>query len=356
MPTVWSVSSSAGGGIGGVEEGFVKGLKLGDIFVLAGKSVKLIETGVGEIFVENAGGRLPTVPAWNANKMPLASGLAREVAALRSELDRRLVEESHSTDDIRDWLVERWSISQINAAAIIDHFQNQLIFSEIPTAGRMLIESFRDEEDDPDRVHFFFHTLIGRSANDALSRILTHRVKKAVGGNALVTIDDYGILLSLKAFQAMELADWQELFKRTNAETDLRTALERSQLVKWQFSGVAQTGLMVPRNVPGEGRKLRQIRWSADILFKVLCEHEPEHPLLEQAYREATHTFLDLDRACEFLDTAADLEWRMIEVPAVSPFSFGIYASKIKESMMMESPDEAIERLYRAMRERLEEK
>ncbi len=339
--------------LGQVEESFVKGLKMGDVFVLAGKTVKLIEAGVGEIKVENAGSRLPTVPAWNANKMPLASGLAREVAALRTEMNRRLVEKSQPESKVADWLVERWSISQVNAAAVIDHFQNQLILSKIPTANRLLIERFVDEKEDPERIHFFFHTLIGRAANDALSRILTHRVKEAVGGNALVTIDDYGFLLSLNAFQEMGLEEWQELFKPDGTEKDLKTALDGSQLVKWQFGGVAQTGLMVPRNIPGEQRKLRQIRWSSDILFKVLVQHEPDHPLLEQAYREASHTFLDTDRACGFLATAADLEWHLVEVPAVTPFSFGIYASKIKESMMMENPEEAIERLYQAMREKL---
>ena len=339
--------------LGSVEEGFVKGLKVGDIFVLGGKTVKLVEAGVAEVIVENAAGRLPTVPTWNAHKIPLGSGIAREVAQMRTEIHHRLVEKTQDTDTVSDWLVERWSISRINATAIVEHFENQRLLSEIPTASRLLVEAFRDEQEDPDRVHYFFHTLIGRSANDALSRILSHRVKEAVGGNALVTIDDYGFLLSLKSFQEMGLAEWRELFGRANAESDLKTALQESQLVKWQFGGVAQTGLMVPRNLPGEARKLKQIRWSADILFKVLSQHEPDHPLLEQAYREATHTFLDLDRACAFLDTVPDLEWRFVEVPAVSPFAFGIYASKIREAMMMESPEEAIERLYRAMREKL---
>ena len=339
--------------LGAVEEGFVKGLSIGDIFVLAGKTVKLIEPGIGEIFVENAVGRLPTVPTWNANKMPLASGLAREVEALRTEMERRLVKEKQEPETIVNWLVERWSISQMNAWAMVDHFQSQLVLSAIPTGRRMLIESFRDEEADPGRVHFFFHSLIGRGANDALSRILSHRIRQTVGGNALVTIDDYGILVSLRSFQDMGLEEWRELFRRENAEADLRAALEGSQLVKWQFGGVAQTGLMVPRNLPGQRRGLRQIRWSADILFKVLSQHEPDHPLLEQSYREATHTFLDLDRACGFLEAAEELEWKLVEVPAVTPFSFGLYASKIRESMMMESPEEAIERLYRTMREKI---
>jgi ATP-dependent Lhr-like helicase len=33
-------------------------------------------------------------------------------------------------------------------------------------------------------------------------------------------------------------------------------------------------------------------------------------------------------------------------VDRVSPFSFGIFVSKIKETMMMEDPETAIERLY----------
>ena len=47
------------------------------------------------------------------------------------------------------------------------------------------------------------------------------------------------------------------------------------------------------------------------------------------------------------------MDWELVEVPAVSPFAFGLYASKIKESMMMETPEEAIERLYGAMMRKL---
>jgi len=346
--------------IGSVEENFVKGLRMGDVFVLAGRPVKLIEIGVGEIFVERADGRMPSVPSWNAHKIPLSSGLAREVSELRTEMDQRMTIDQQEPDEIADWLIERWSISDTNARAIIDHFTNQLIISEIPTTGKLLIEVFRDPEDDPsikpgdERVHFFIHSLIGRSANDALSRILSHRVKEAVGGNALVTIDDYGFLMSVKNFQAAGLTttdEWRELFQPDNAAADLQTALDGSQLVKWQFGGVAQTGLMVPRNLPGKQRQLRQLRWSSEILFRVLSEHEPDHPLLEQAYREATHTFLDAERSFAFLEEVQNAQWKIVEVPAVSPFAFGMYASKIRESMMMESIDEAIERLYRSLQE-----
>jgi ATP-dependent Lhr-like helicase len=344
--------------LGQIEEGFLKRLKVGDVFVLAGRMVRLVETGVGEVKVAEAKLALPTVPAWNANKMPLASGLAREVRQLRTELAQRLTNgaTAQQQSETADWLVERFEISLTNAQAIVRHGLNQLRVSVIPSAETFLIERFvepvRDPEDaGSELVHFFFHSLIGRAANDALSRIVAQRVKLAVGGNAMVTIDDYGFLLTLKAFQDLESEAWRELFHLERAEDDMRAALNDSELVKWNFRGVAQTGLMVPRNRPGEERKVRQLRWSSEVLWRVLTEHEPGHPLLLQAYREATHTFLDLPGALAFLEALPAMQWQFVEVPVVSPFAFGLFASKIKEGLMLEDPEEAIERLWRAYEE-----
>jgi ATP-dependent Lhr-like helicase len=335
--------------LGSVEENFIKQLQIGDLFVLGGRIVRLIDTGVQEAYVERADGHLPTVPRWNSAKMPLTSGLARAVRRLRTELE---AEVRSSADDaaIADWLVERYEISIANAQAIVELFRAQLSISEIPIGRKILIELYREGT----HAHYFFHSLIGRSANDALSRIVALRVKNRIGGNALVTIDDYGFLLTLRRFQELPLDDLRRCFDRANAERDLAAALRGSELVKWQFRGVAQTGLMVPRNLPGQKRKQKQLSWSAEVLFRVLEQHEPQHPLLVEAYRQATHTFLDAESAYQFLDGVQDFEWKLLELPVVSPFSFAIYASVIKENMMLEDPTAAIERIYREMYAKVE--
>jgi ATP-dependent Lhr-like helicase len=338
--------------LGSVEENFIKQLSIGDRFVLAGRVVRLIDTGVNEVFVERADGQLPTVPRWNAAKMPLTSGLARAVRKLRSELAANLEESMSAVTAARavfqdpvDWLVENYDVSRANAEAIVEQFRSQMRISEIPIGKEMLIELYRDGE----RLHYFFHSLIGRSANDALSRIVAWRVKSRIGGNALVTIDDYGFLLTLRPFQEMPLEEWRLCFERGRAEGDLQCALRRSELVKWQFRGIAQTGLMVPRNLPGRRRERKQLGWSSEVLFRVLEKHEPNHPLLVEAYRQATHTFLDAEEAYRFLEAVENVDWKLRELPAVSPFSFPIYASVIKESMMLEDPAIAIERIYHEM-------
>jgi ATP-dependent helicase Lhr and Lhr-like helicase len=344
--------------LGSVEEGFIKQLQIGDLFILAGRVVRLIDTGVNEAHVERADGHLPTVPRWNTAKMPLTSGLARAVRQLRTDLAERLLAtaspscggQDRQLDSV-EWLVENYDISTANAQAIVEQFRAQERVSEIPVGRKMLVEIYRDD----DYSHHFFHSLIGRSANDALSRMVAWRVKKRISGNALVTIDDYGFLLTLRPFQEMPLEDWRLCFERDGAEEDLACALRGSQLVKWQFRGVAQTGLMVPRNLPGRERKRKQMSFSSEVLFRVLEQHEPEHPLLIEAYRQATHTFLDAEAAYEFLDDVSDFSWSLRELPTVSPFSFPIYASVIKESMMLEDPAAALERIYRELYGRVNE-
>jgi len=191
--------------------------------------------------------------------------------------------------------------------------------------------------------------LIGRSANDALSRIVAQRVHETKGGNALTTIDDYGFLLTLKPFQALSEPEFRQAFARAGAEASLREALRDSNLVKWQFRGVAQTGLMVPRRVRGEERGARALQWSSEIIFEVLRKHEPDHPLLVEAYAEATLRFLDLPRALEFLENVGNQPWDFRVTGRVSPFSFGMYVSRIRETMTLEDPETTIERLYHEM-------
>ncbi|MEO6876821.1 MAG: DEAD/DEAH box helicase [Opitutaceae bacterium] len=327
--------------LGQVEESFMNRLRVGDVFVLNGRCIRLVSTHLLTAKVKRADKSLPTIPRWYASKMPLASGLAAEVVRLRTAMAARSSAEGVA------WLQHEYHLSKGNAAALGKHFALQAAISAIPTADFFLVERYREPESD--RVHYFFHSLIGRSANDALSRIVAQRIQETKGGNALVTIDDYGFLLSLRSFQEMTLDEWKPLFRRAGAETAMRAALAESSLVKWMFRGVSQTGLMVPRRVHGAERGARALQFSAEIIFDVLRRHEPDHPLLGEAYADVILRFLDLPRAIAFLEHAATLPWQLRELDRVSPFSFGIYVSKIKETMTLEDPETTIERLYHDM-------
>ncbi len=339
--------------LGVVEEYFIKQLKAGDVFVIGGQTVRLLDGGGHAARVESAAGERPNVPSWGTAGLALTSGLAEEVGRLRGTVNR-LLENAARPEGERtkepaalDWLVEHWDLSLANAQAVVAQFELQRRHSMIPHNELMLIEQYR-EPGETGRSHYFFHCLIGRSANDALSRVVARRVADLAGGNALVSTDDYGFLLTLQRFQELTLEQWRECFAAAGAEDDLRLALKESELIRWQFRGVAQTGLMVPRQFPGQQRAVRQLRFSSEILFRVLEEHEPDHPLLEEAYRQSIDHFLNLRGALEWMEKIArpDLPWRLVATDKVSPFSFGLFASRFREGMMFEDPAEAIERMY----------
>src|SRR5437763_17013374 len=93
--------------LGSVEENFIKQLNIGDLFVLAGRVVRLIDTGANEAIVERADGQIPTVPRWNAAKMPLTSGVTRAVRKLRTELAAHPVRKDRQEKPV-DWLAENY--------------------------------------------------------------------------------------------------------------------------------------------------------------------------------------------------------------------------------------------------------
>jgi ATP-dependent Lhr-like helicase len=155
-------------------------------------------------------------------------------------------------------------------------------------------------------------------------------------------------VLTVAAHQSLAENDLRPLLSPTGFDADLTEALARSDLLKYHFRGAAQTGLMVYRNFFGEQKSARKLQWSAEVIFNVLVQHEPDHVLLREARRDATHSFLDAPAAVRFLARlhGQSLPIRLRPVTHVAPLSFGMYATKIKEALLVEDPRETLERLY----------
>ena len=196
--------------LGAMDERFVQNLKPGDIFVLGGRVVRFLELGLGGARVEAADGQRPTVPIWRTGFLPLTAGLAEEVTRVRGALDDEIRNApragSPSLRGPTDWLVEQLDLSASNAQAVVTQFALQRSVSTVPRPRLLLAETFREADltgATAGLSHYFFHVPLGRAANDALSRIVAWRAGRLVRGNALVTVDDYGFLLTLRRAQEL---------------------------------------------------------------------------------------------------------------------------------------------------------
>lgn len=394
--------------VGTVEEGFINQLRPGDVFMLGGRALRLERVGMMEVWVARADGATPTIPRWGANKMPLSNRVAREIGTFRGELRARIEAlPFHQTPSLIPWIASRLECEEPNAAIIFRIHAAQHQASEIPTRDFLLVEELVVEPElpaearpkpskvggrssagagekhprspapllpfsraslqatlspvtkpvsGPSQRHYFFHSLIGRAANDALSRVVALRLSRLRGGNAIATPDDYGFVLTVTEEQRLTSADFPALFESGNFKDELNESLTRSALLQYHFRNAAQTGLMVYRNYFGEAKSVRKLQWSAEVIFNVLSQHEPDHVLLREARRDALHSFLDAEAAAAFLSDfhAEQKPIRLRRVTDVPPLSFGMYATKIKEALAVEDPRETLERLYHQWWTRLE--
>jgi ATP-dependent Lhr-like helicase len=354
--------------LGSIEETFLRNLQIGDVFIIAGRAVKLERIGMMECFVSKADHATPTVPRWNANKMPLTNKVAEEIVLFRGQIRAQIESKGGDDASITPWIAERLDCGQVNAALIHQMYAAQHALSEIPTADFLLVEEYVSQGNEgppeeevlqkrkpmkrrlptrmPTARHYFFHCLIGRAGNEALSRVLALRISRLRGGNAIATPDDYGFVLTVTTDQIITEADLPALLSPQNFTEDLNESLSRSDLLKYHFRNAAQAGLMVYRNFFGEQKSIRKLHWSAEVIFNVLAQHEPDHVLLREARRDAVHTYLDLEGALAYLRRMQNLPVRLKTVWRVPPLSFALFVTKIKEALLVEDPRAMTERLF----------
>jgi ATP-dependent Lhr-like helicase len=136
------------------------------------------------------------------------------------------------------------------------------------------------------------------------------------------------------------------LLSPENFERDVHEALAQSEMLQYHFRNAAQTGLMVYRNFFGEQKSVRKLTWSAEVIFNVLQRHEPDHVLLREARRDTLATFLDTSAAEAFLRKQQKRPIKLCPVDMVPPLAFAMYATKIKEALLIDDPFAVQERLF----------
>lgn len=133
-------------------------------------------------------GAKPTISAWFPKMLPLSFDLALDIQRFRREVKGLL-----KRRDAVGRLMRKYGIDKKAARAIIVYFREQARYSVIPDDEIVLVEFVPSER----RNRYFFHTLIGRRANDALSRVFAYLVSKKKNCNVGIAINDNGFALLL---------------------------------------------------------------------------------------------------------------------------------------------------------------
>jgi len=276
------------------------------------------------------------------------------IQKFRAKIDEmldRLLNEEMEDEEIIGYLMREFRIERSTAKAIFRYFLEQKLFSEIPTDKKLVIEEF--EEDGT--FYYVFHTLVGRKANSAISRVFAYRIGKIKDCNVQIAVTDNGFLLKLpKKLEKHEIA---ELFDTKDFREHLKQALDKTELLRRRFRHVAVRSFMILRNYLGREKSVWRQQMSADALLKLLKKYFPDLPVLKETYREIMEDSMDIDNALDYLSKVGkDIKLKIVELPHPSPFALNMYLVGEEDVVLMEDRRKVLKILHEMILKSIEEK
>ncbi|MDP8023945.1 MAG: ATP-dependent helicase [Nitrososphaeria archaeon] len=337
--------------IGTLEEEFVERLAPGDRFVLAGKIYEFLSSKRMKVYVKRAEDSKPTVPAWFSEELPLSYDLANRIQAFRSSLIG--LSKKDVLKRIKDYPADE------NAKnAIAEYITLMSEFLKSRKIEKLSPSDYLVEQYESEKMNIVFHTLLGRKANDALSRAYGYKLSQMLGSSVGVMVSDNGFVLSVERDAEVNAKKLLRSVTSENIEGILLKAIANTELFRRKFRQVAARSFMILRNYKGHAISVGKQQFNSDLLVKVV-QNVDNFPLLKEAYREILQDYMDISAAKEFLSRIESGEYRYMvldrsNVP--SPFSFKMLAWGSSDVILMEDRRKLILKLHQKLLQFLQKK
>jgi ATP-dependent helicase Lhr and Lhr-like helicase len=323
MLTVRLKGRGARGGkaLGKVEEWFLEQLVPGDTFVFAGQILEFQSISENAALVTRSSASEPKVPSYNGGKFPLSTYLARRVR----EIAHDPAQWSVLPDQVRDWLTLQQEKSRLPQP-------DDLLVETFPKGGKHYLVCYPFE---------------GRLAHQSLGMLLTRRLERLRMRPTGFVANEYA--LAVWGLRDLSGVDMDALFSEDMLGDDLDAWLAESPLMKRTFRQCAVISGLIERRLPGHEKTSRQVTFSADLIYDVLREHDPEHILLQAAWRDAATGLLDIRRLGEALKRVKG-NIHSIDLPRVSPLAVPVLLEigrepvygEAQESLLADAADDLV--------------
>ena len=296
------VAFANGRRLGSIEEGFIAGLRRGQRFFFAGRTLEFVGLHDATAIVRPSRARTNLTPIWSGTRLPISEPLSDSIRAMLVRAHSLLRDPARPDDP-----------AELIAALPILAVQARL--SHLPARGEVLAEICRTRQG----RHAFIYPFEGRLVHAGLAAILALRLARLRPATISVAANDYGLELLADRSYPFEHLPAPALFDPAGAAADTDAALSLGELARRQFREVARIAGLVPQSYPGLRKKARQIQASSGLIYDVLREFDPENALLRQARREVLERHFELDRLGRTMARLAALPLRIVQPSNPTP-------------------------------------
>jgi ATP-dependent helicase Lhr and Lhr-like helicase len=319
-----NVQFVTGGRIATVEESFIARLKVGDVFLLGGRSLALVRVEGLTAYVRAAPPGKALLPRWDGGQFPISDTLSH---AMLLRFDQ--VSQGRHAD------------REMRFVAPLLALQAQ--WSALPGENRLVAEVMTSA----DGHHLFLFPFAGRTVHLGLASLLAWRAGRDTPATFMMAINDYGLEL-LSATEVDWAARLPGLLTPVSRETlrdEVLASLNASELARRRFRQIARIAGLIFQSHPGEARSQRQLQASASLYFDVFGEHDPDNRLLWQAQAELLSAELDVDALAQTLARMAAQTLDIQRPSRPTPLAFPLLVERLRERTSTESLAQRLSRM-----------
>ena len=321
------VKFMTGGYLGVIEEWFISRLEPGDVFTFAGRNVELVTVKDMTCFVKKSNAKKSIVPSWMGGRMSLTANLGE---MLRETFNK----------------IAAGQLDEVELRSLQPLFELQQELSLIPHSNELLIEQIEDK----DGFHLLVYPFEGRQVHEAMSALLAYRISRHVPITFSIAMNDYGFeLLSDKPIPVDD-TNVYDLFTTDNLIADIQKSVNSVEMATRKFRDIAVIGGLIFQGFPGEQKKARHLQSSANLLFKVFSEYDPDNILLRQAYQEVFDQQMEEVRLRNALQRICSNPIRIMFPEKLTPLSFPIIVDGLnRNNLSSEKLEDRIKRMQRQL-------
>ncbi|MGZ8231305.1 MAG: DEAD/DEAH box helicase, partial [Burkholderiales bacterium] len=333
--------------IGTLNEDFAIESLPGDIFQLGNTSWRILRIQSGVVRVADAQGQPPSMPFWLGEAPARSDEVSAAVSRLRSGADERLPapDEPRQPGDLAAaiaWLRDHYDLSPSAAEQIAEYLaEGKRCLGVVPTADKLVVERFFDEAGG---MQLVVHAPYGSRVNRAWGLALRKKFCQGFNIELQAAATEEGIILSLGPSHSFPLDEvYRYLHPNTVRETLVQAVLD-SPIFESRWRWTTTLALAVPRSrngmrVPAQIQRM----YAEDLLQGVFpdaaacfeniqgAREVPDHPLVNQAMRDALEEAMDLPGLVGILQRIerGEIECRARETPEPSVFSHELVNSAV---------------------------
>ncbi|MEM5777638.1 MAG: DEAD/DEAH box helicase [Candidatus Aenigmatarchaeota archaeon] len=224
--------------VGTLDEEFVAvNAEEGSTFIIKGVPWRIVSIDRKEIFVEPSADIEASIPGWEGELMPVPFEVAKDVGALRREIEE-MIKLGYTKKQVIEELVKKYPIDENVAKRMANIIKKQMKFV-VPTDKKIVIE-YNDSS-------IIINSCFGNQVNDTLGRFLTGLLSFRFGSVGLKT-DSYRIILEMNG---RGIEGLKEIIYKTDPELIehiLELSLTNTKLFQWKFLHVAKRFGIISRD------------------------------------------------------------------------------------------------------------